>query len=195
MNEPIQQALEQARKVFGARGDHVLDLSADAVFARAQAGELRPNLAHLLELLVTNSLGPVPSWAVADLVGRAGWDTWSDAERTSIENVLDAWWSTTLAFHPFEPGVDVILASLAHFDLPLIRWLLPLLEQLDGPGALHLAEIVLEALPSKGWDDRPAARLEILGWCRTEAVVTGLTVVGGVHLAPGTLGPLLDELL
>ncbi len=195
MSEPIRLAIDRAMVVFGGGQGLMPELAADAVLARARSGEIQAAVPRLLELMTDDQLGDVEPWTIARLFEDQSWRQWSDEQRECVEAVLDAWWSTLLVLYPFEPGVDDVLATLAVFGLPLVRWLLPLLESLDGSGTLHVRDIVLGGLPGPGWREHQAARLEILGWCRSEPVVMGLAVVGGVHLAPGELGLLLDELL
>lgn len=202
MSSPLEVALEQLTDLVGQHDGLLPTLPADAVMARFNAAladgdgvEVRQSMVRLLELMVTDELGALEPTEVADSLRDAGWTRWPSDEQAAIAHVLDDWWSTVLAQHPHEPPAEIVLATLCRLDFPLVRWLQPLLEQLDGPAAVHLSEIVLQQLPHHSWNDRPDERSQILNWCRSEPVVMGLTVVGGVHLAPGVLGEALDLLL
>ena len=56
-------------------------------------------------------------------------------------------------------------------------------------------ETVDTQLPEAEWKSFGDERSQILSWCRSEPVVIGLTVVGGVHLDEGQLGAALDRML
>jgi hypothetical protein len=77
----------------------------------------------------------------------------------------------------------------------MVRWLAPWLDDLDGPAARHLATVVITQLPEAEWAAHQDERAQILAWCRSEPVVIGLTVVGGVHLDDGQLSDALDRML
>jgi len=62
-------------------------------------------------------------------------------------------------------------------------------------GARHLAEVIVSRLPEAEWEGSEDQRSQILGWSRTEPVIIGLTVVGGVHLDDGQLSDALDLML
>jgi hypothetical protein len=66
----------------------------------------------------------------------------------AIEAVLDAWWLETLmrapGEHRFPFTPDVVLGVLAGYDAPMVRWLDPWLDELDGHGAAHLTAIILD---------------------------------------------------
>lgn len=200
MGSPLEAALLQLDDVFGPQQGLLPSLPGDAVMARLKAevaadngSEARRSCCRLLVLMVSGELDE-HEVAIEGLMV-AGWVGWPHTERTAVLAVFDAWWGTLLAIHPFEPGVDRALVVLSRLDVPLVRWLKPMLEAMDGPGANHVAEIILDRLADPGWNERPEIREEILSWCRTDPVVMGLTVVGGVHLPAGLLGSLLDELL
>ncbi len=175
--------------------DVVAGLSEEALWALARNGDLDRCATRLVELVIGGTLDSLEPWEVTEFLVGEGWAGWSDGQRGALLGCFDAWWQTLLHFHPYTPGVDVALAALAQFDEPLIRWLQPLLEGLDGPGAEHLADLVIGRLSSPGWDRRPDRRLQVLAWSGTEPVVLGLTLVGGVHLSDGRLGRALDRML
>lgn len=202
MSSPLEVALEELTDLVGQHDGLLPTLPADAVMARFNAAvvdedevETRQSLVRLLQLMVSDDLGALESVDVADCLDSARWMQWSSDEQAAVIRVFDAWWSTVLAQHPHEPPAEIVLATLCRLNFPIVRWLHPLLEQLDGPAAVHLSEMVLQQLPHPSWNDRPDERNQILNWCRSEPVVMGLTVVGGVHLAPGVLGEALDLLL
>lgn len=171
-------------------------LSIDAVLARADRGELVTAAPRMLQLLIELDLPVVSAAEVTDRLGRG---TWSPIQRTVVEEVLDAWWLETLMLEPGEHGPvytpDVVLGVLAGYGAPLVRWLEPWLAQLDGPGALHLASVVLHGLDGPAWDGKADAASQVLGWTRTETVINGLTLIGGTHLEAGTLSDVLDRLI
>jgi hypothetical protein len=133
--------------------------------------------------------------AVFDRLEAAGWHDWPDADRRLVDDVLDLWWATELQLEPGEPSVHDVLAALARLHPPMIRWLDPWLRDLDGPGARHLVRMVADQLSSVRWAERPDRRAQVVAWTRSEPVVIGLTLVGGVHLEPGQLGDALDRML
>jgi hypothetical protein len=182
-------------------GDYGLlpQLDPDAALARARRGELRPATPRLLSLVVDHALAPGLSAETVSLVG-AG--SWSPPHRVAIERVLDAWWRETLERAPGSSVPDyppsVVLGVVCGFDAPLIRWLEPWLDALDGPGAHHLADVILAgpaALTGPAWEGKADQAGQVLGWARTEPVVNGLALVGGVHLEADTLSRVLDAVI
>ena len=77
----------------------------------------------------------------------------------------------------------------------MVRWLGPWLDALDGPAARHLARFVIDGPTDPGWEASEDHAGQVLAWARTEPVLFGLTLVGGVHLDDGMLGEALDVLL
>ena len=197
----IRQALDEVRVLLGSENALIATLPADALLARIDqapsdpTAEFRLCLPRLLELLVSNDLGSVDPWEVSRRLPEHDWLKWAPPLRAGVATVFDQWWATVLSAHPNDPPVDDVMATLVALELPLTRWLQPLLRSLDGPAARHLADIVTGRLSGGGWSEHEDERQQILAWCRTEPVVMGLTVVGGVHLPEGSLGDLLDLLL
>jgi hypothetical protein len=191
----VDTALERLWDLLGDRSSLFPDLAADAVLARARAGELTAAVPRLFELVTNDQLGDQPIVEPFRLLAENGWQTWLPLQQRAVEEFADVWWTDTRTAETprFRPGE--VLACLAHLDLPLVRWLHPWLDDLDGPGARHLATIVLSQLDEPAWTTRPDARAQILAWTRSEPVVIGLTLVGGVHLEPGQLGSALDLML
>ncbi len=120
------------------------ELALDAVLARADRGELELATPRLLDLVVGHSLSIEQA---ADVVARLAAHDWSSSQRVAVEETLDAWWLETLmrrpGEHDFPYTPDVVLGVLAGYDAPMIRWFDPWLAELDGPGSLHLAAVVL----------------------------------------------------
>ncbi len=194
-NERVAGALDDVWSRFGSRDSLFPNLALDAVLVRADQGELRAALPRMLELATSPLADPEGAVAVFDRLEAAGWSDWAADERRSIERVLDQWWLTELALEPGEPALHEVLGALARLDIELVRWLDPWLRDLDGPGARHLASMVDDQLSWSRWQETPDRRRQVLAWTRSEPVVMGLTVVGGVHLEPGQLGDALDRML
>lgn len=120
------------------------DLPADVVLVRATGDELTLTVPRLLELLVQHHVSVEQA---GDIIARIANATWDSRQRAAIEELLDAWWLETLMLEPGEHAYpftpEVVLGVLAGYDAPMIRWFEPWLAELDGPGALHLASIVL----------------------------------------------------
>lgn len=171
-------------------------LPLDAVLARADRGELAAATPRLLELLVEHRLAIEDGAAIAI---RLGDQPWPSARRQAIEEVLDAWWLETLMRDPGEHQPpytpDGVLGVLAGYDAPLVRWLEPWLDELDGPGAVHLAAVVLDGLDGPAWHGKEDEAAQVMGWARTETVINGLTLIGGTHLDHGVLSDVLDRLI
>lgn len=133
------------------------DLAADAVLARADRGELVAATPRLLELLVG---GTLPIDQACQIAVRLGTHDWTSRQRACVEETLDSWWQETLmrepGEHDFPYTPDVVLGVLAGYDAPMIRWFEPWLAELDGPGASHLAAIVLGRPVHERDGDRPS---------------------------------------
>jgi hypothetical protein len=174
-------------------------LALDAVLARADRGELVAATPRLVELVVDHRLAVADAAAVVDRFGR---HRWGPTELPAVAEALDAWWWETLMRppgehpEPYRPGV--VLGVLVGFGAPMVRWLGPWLQGLDGPGAAHLAAVVLggpDELSGPAWAGKENEARQVLGWARTEPVVNGLTLIGGVHLDDGVLSDVLDRLI
>ncbi len=188
-------AIDALWATFGDRSSLMPYLEADAVMARARTGELKVAIPRLAELVVTDALVGVEPTELFEMLSSADWQSWPAGERSAIGQFADTWWTFTRSDEDPLVEADTVLACLAHLDVPLVRWLGPWLTDLDGPGAGHLATTVIERLTAKGWATRPDERLQILAWTRTEPVIVGLTLIGGVHLDEGQLGQALDLML
>ncbi len=174
-------------------------LALDALLARADRGELAAATPRLAELVVDHALSPAEAGAVVE---RFGANDWSPTERVAVGEALDAWWLQTLkrlpGEHPEPYGPAEVLGVVAGFGAPMVRWFGPWLDELDGPGAGYLADVVIggpDGLSGPAWAGKEDEARQVLGWARTEPVVYGLTLVGGVHLDDDVLGAVLDRLL
>lgn len=174
-------------------------LDVDAVLARADRGELAAATPRLVDLLVGGGLTVEEA---VEVTTRLGARDWTAAQRSLVYEALDAWWLQVLKrepteqHEPYRPGT--VLGVLCVTGAPLVRWLEPWLAELDGPGANHLARVVLEGrtgLSGPAWQGREDEAAQVLAWARSETVVNGLTLVGGVHLDDGVLSDVLDRLL
>ncbi|MEL6985903.1 MAG: hypothetical protein AAFO29_25965 [Actinomycetota bacterium] len=175
------------------------DLAVDALLARADRGELAEASPRLLELLVGHELTIEDGAGVVERLGRHRWEP---AERDAVTEALDGWWLQTLKRpaneHAPEYPVAVVLGILVGFGAPMVRWLGPWLDELDGPGAAHLASVVIggpDGLSGPAWEGKADEARQVLNWARTETVVNGLALVGGVHLEDGVLDQVLDRLI
>ena len=122
-------------------------------------------------------------------------DGLTTGQARSIEALADARWMLALTTTETDANVEQLLGELVHLDLRMVRWLEPWLNHLDGPGARHLAEVILRPAGTPGWIDRQDEWQQVRSWAASESVVMGLTLVGGVHLNPGDLSQLLDQLI
>lgn len=191
----LTEAIERVWDALGDRTSLMPSLLDDAVMARARTGETKEAIPRLLELAIVDQLEHLNITEPFELLAEAGWRRWPDQERRAIEALLDTWWTwTRTAIEPtVQPGR--VLACLCRTGIPQVRWLGPWLDDLDGPPAQHLAEVIISQLPEPEWEGAEDERSQILGWSRTEPVVIGLTIVGGVHLDDGQLSDALDLML
>ena len=196
----LGQAVERLWAIMGDDYGLLPSLAVDALLARADRGELVLASPRLLALTVGHELEVADA---AGIVGRIGRHPWSDRDQAAaVIEVLDAWWLETLrrepGEHPAPYRPEIILGVLVGFGAPMVRWLGPWLDEFDGPGAAHLAATVLggpDGLSGPAWHGKDDEARQVLAWARTEPVVTGLTLVGGVHLDAGVLGDVLDRLI
>lgn len=175
------------------------DLAIDAVVARADRGELEAATPRLVELVIGSNLTVADAASVLHRLGRHRWDP---ARRAAVCEVLDAWWLETLrrppGEHPDPYRPEVVLGVLVGFGAPMVRWLGPWLAELDGPGAAHLAAVVLgglNGLTGPAWEGKEDEARQVLAWAATEPVVNGLTLIGGTHLDDGVLSDVLDRVI
>lgn len=194
-NEMIDGSIRALWTTFGSSDSLLPDLAFDAVLARADHGEFPESVPRLFELGTAPGADPDMAVAVFDRLEGQDWSNWPDGRRRPVEHLLDQWWAMLLRAEPGVPAVHEVLAALVRLNQPVIRWLQPWLEDLDGPGARHLALLVINELSSPRWAEVPDRREQVLAWTRSEPVLMGLTLVGGVHLEPGELSEALDRML
>lgn len=194
-NDMIDQSIRGLWATVGSADSLLPDLAFDAVVARADHGEFAACLPRLLELSTAPRADPDLAVAVFDRLEAHGWTGWPDDRRRQVEHLLDLWWATLLRSDPGIPALHEVLAALVRLDQPVRRWLQPWLEDLDGSGARHLVLLVADGLSSQRWAEVPDRRGQVLAWTRSEPVLMGLTLVGGVHLEHGELGEALDRML
>lgn len=175
------------------------DLAADAVLARVDRGEIEAATPRLLQLLVSHDL---PIEVAADVVTRLGDHPWPTEKLTTVQEVLDAWWLEVLMHepgeHPERYPPETVLGVLSGYDAPMIRWFEPWIGELDGPGAIHLAAIVVmgrDRLTAAAWSGKEDRADQVFGWARTETVINGLALVGGTHLGDQLLSDVLEKLI
>lgn len=191
----LAEAIDRVWEELGDRSSLFPALADDAAMARAHGGEAMEATPRLLELAVTDRLEHMSIVAPFELLAEAAWRTWPDRQRRAVEALLDTWWTWTRTAN--EPAIAPgrVLACLCRTGIPQVRWLGPWLDDLDGPPAQHLADVIISQLPEPEWEGYEDQRSQILGWSRTEPVIVGLTVVGGVHLDDGQLSEALDLML
>lgn len=195
ISRPLADAIDHLCDVFPIPPGLLRDLPADAVFARAATGEFRESLARLLELVALDELGDRHAFEAFDLLGSHRWQEMGAAEVGAISRFADAWWVASLADHPGPPRPADRLGELCHLGLPMVRWLSAWLDELDGPGAHHLADFVLEGSDHPAWQKYHDEYGQVVAWTQSEPVVMGITLVGGVHLGPEILRAVLDRIV
>ena len=187
---------ELRRRPVDGRSDLLEHLAMDAVLARAGRGEAEQAASRLLGLIVDGECTIEQAVDGVDVLARHSWD--HDGRRL-VEAVLDAWWDETLHLAPGEhqPGWSPaeVLGLLAGWNAPMVRWFEPWLTELDGPGAGHLVDMLLDGLGGPAWVGRADRADQVVGWARTEPVVNGLILIGGTHLDGDRLSAALDLLI
>ncbi len=195
LSRPVQDALVVLKAEFVSDSRLMGELAADAVFARAAAGELAGCVARLLELVTTNELGGRHTYEVFDLLAAGSWQGWDIPAVRSIACWADAWWKTGLAEFPGEQRAIDRLGDLAHLALPMGRWLSVWLEEFDGPGAQHLADFIVHGSSYSAWEGYEDQLQQAVSWTQSDSVVTGITMIAGVHFEPGQMASVLDRVI
>ncbi len=195
----LTEALDRAWTAMAETYGLLPDLAIDAVLARFDRGEVAEAAPRMLQLLVGQELAVETA---ADVVVRLGDRPWSTGQLVAIQDVLDAWWREVLMTEPGDHTApytpEVVLGVLAGFDAPMVRWFEPWIAELDGPGAIHLASIIVagtDELTEAAWVDKADQADQLFGWARTETVINGLALVGGTHLDDDLLSETLDRLI
>lgn len=195
VSTPLRAAIERSWDQWGDRASLMGDLSFEAAMSRADHGELHAALPRLWELAVPRTAPAEWGAAIADRLTAAGWSQWPSPDRHIVNAVIDAWWESELVLEPAVRAAHDVLAGLVRSERPLIGFQQRWLNEFDGPGARHLARMVIDGLSSPLWANQADRQGQMLSWARSEPVVIGLTVVGGIHLEPGELSAALDVLL
>ncbi len=189
---PLTTALVRIRREFPSDLVLVDELAADAALAVART-DLEASLARLFELVSADELGDRHAYEVFDLIGEAGWLEWDMPAVQAITAWADAWWLTCLMTEPEFANAGDVLGQLTHLGLPMVKWLSVWLDSLDGTGAQHLANFLIDGSSHAGWDGRSDERRQVLAWARSEAVVNGFMMIGAIHLEPGQMAMILDR--
>jgi len=195
ISRPLLDALDALRIEFPTSRALLGDLAADAVFALASPGEVDAVLHRLLELATHHDLADRYAYEIFDLLVAEDWKTWDMPAVQAISAWADAWWATALFADEDALNAGDILGQLTHLDLPMTRWLTPWLEAIDGPGAQHLARFIVDGSDHPAWSSRRDEYKQVKAWCKSETVVNGFTMIGGVHLAKGQLAQILDRVI
>lgn len=191
---PLRAALDRVWATTAADYGLIPQLELETVLARARTGsgdEVLVCLPRLVDALVDGELSPVSAIDVIELLDlHDGFDG---------ADLLDAWWLDVLERSPGEhrPGLspEPVLGLLAHTKAPMVRWLHPWLQSLDGPPVVHLADAIVAGFPSPTWAGRSDERQQVMTWTRTEAVINGLALIGATHVDHATMSRVLDILI
>ncbi|MFW2383613.1 MAG: hypothetical protein ACN4GZ_17815 [Acidimicrobiales bacterium] len=194
LSRPLTDALEVLRQEFPTDRVLIDELAADAALAIA-ATDLEASLVRLFELISLDQLHDREPYEVFDLLRSADWLEWDMPAVQAITGWADGWWLTTLMTHPESANAGDVLGHLIHLGLPMVKWLSAWLDELDGPGAQHLANFLIEGSRHDGWNGRNDERRQVLAWARSDAVVNGLTMIGATHLEPGQMAHVLDRII
>ena len=170
-------------------------LASDAVMARASDGEVRQTLHRLLELASAGQLRDRHPFEIFDLLVGENWLGWENSGVRAVTRWAHAWWGSVLFDFPGEQRAADRLGELVHLGLGIGGWLRTWLDEFDGPAAQHLADFVIDGSTHPAWNGHADELGQLEAWTRSEPVVMGLTVIGGVHLAPGLLGRVLDRIV
>ncbi len=195
MSGPLQSSLHAIRVEFPSSYELVDELAADAALAVARSGDLEGSLHRLLTLVGEDRMMDSSAAEVFDLMGDADWQRWDMPAVQAISAWADAWWATALYVDVDEKPAGDVLGQLVHLELPLTRWLSPWMDALDGPGAQHLAVFIIDGSDDPGWSAYPDLLDQTNAWTRTEAVVNGFMMIGGMHLQDGQLSEILDRVI
>lgn len=170
------------------------ELPLDAVLARADAGELTECVPRLISLTVHNELGDTSPVEIFDRLATV-WETFTEAQRAALFELLTLWWQASLALYPADPNPSLVLACLARLPFPLSHWLDYWLRDLDEAQAAHISDLVMVDLDRDEWVSIPDRRGQVVAWLKSEPVTIGMTFVAGTHFEKGQLGKILDRLI
>lgn len=191
---PLRAALDRLWATAAVDYGLIPELELETVLARARTGdgdEVSVCLPRLVDALVDGELSPVTAIDVIELL--------DDHIGSGAAKLLDAWWADVLERSPGEHrsglSPEPVLGLLAHTRAPMVRWLHPWLEALDGPPAVHLAAAIVDGFPSPTWAGRSDERQQVMAWTRSETVINGLALIGATHVDNATMSRVLDILI
>ena len=192
---PLSTAIEHLWASTSDDDELIRELELSTVLARARTGRIEEAsrcLPRLLEALVDGELSPVEGIEVIELLPGA-------VAGSVVAELLDAWWHDVLQREPGEhrPGIapDDVLGLLAHAEPPMVRWLHPWLDALDGPAAVHLADAIVAGFPAPTWAGREDRRQQVMAWTRSETVINGLALIGATHIDGDVMSKVLDVVI
>ncbi len=193
-SRPLQEALDLLQVEFPTSRALSGDLAADALFALATT-DLEEVLVDLLTMATDGQLDDRFAYEIFDLLTAAGWIDWDMPAVQSIVRWADAWWLTVLRMVPEFSDAGAALGQLVHLNLGMVKWLPVWLDELDGYGAEHLANFLIDGSDHPGWIGHDDERAQVRAWAQSDTVVNGFTMIGGVHLEPGRMIKVLDEIV
>ncbi len=192
---PVQNALAALKAEFQGESVLMATLPADAVLARASAGELDECIPRLLELASLGELADRHAFEIFDLLTADHWQEWDMPAVQAISRWADAWWRTVLVDFPGEQRAGDRLGELAHLNLTMVRWLGAWLEELDGPGAQHLADFIINGSSHPAWAGFEDQHQQAVAWTQSETLINGITMIAGTYFEPGQMAEILERVV
>lgn len=196
ISPPLRAAVDHLWATLADDYELIREVELNTVLARARTGEaddVARCLPRLVEALIGAELSPGQGIEVVELLHGHGR---RESRRQAVLDVLDAWWFDVLQRPAGEhrPGIapEDVLGLLAHTGEPMVRWLHPWLESLDGPPAVHLASAIVGGFPAPTWAGREDERQQAKAWTRSETVINGLALIGATHIDGETMSDVLD---
>lgn len=193
-SRPLQEALDLLQVEFPTDRALSGELAADVLLALATT-DLDDVLVDLLTLATDGQLEDRYAFEIFDLLRDTSWIEWDMPAVQAIVRWADAWWLTALRMLPELADAGAALGQLVHLDLGMVKWLRVWLDELDGYGAQHLANFLIEGSDHPGWNGYDDERAQVRAWAQSETVVNGFTMIGGVHLEEGRMTKVLEEIV
>lgn len=193
-SRPLQDALDLLQVEFPTDRALSGELAADVLMVLA-ATDLEDVLVDLLTMASDGELGDRYAYEIFDLLRAAEWTEWDMPAVQAIVRWADAWWLTALRMVPDFADAGAALGQLVHLGLGMVKWLTVWLEEIDGFGAEHLANFLIDGSDHPGWNGYDDERAQVRAWAQSETVVNGFTMIGGVHLEEGRMAKVLDEII
>ena len=193
----VSKQIDNLWPLFGDDFGLLPDLELDAVIARYRQGE-RACVPRIIELVCTEAVGVVQS---AEAIQSLDVEALNQQQRRQVERTFDAWWQATLFQQDVEMGssdftIEDVLGILAGSPCQMQRWLRVWLEHFDGPGAqLFVDAVRAGSTPSAVWTSKADEWVQYKTWCRAEATVLGLTMVGAAHVSADEISEALEHLV